>query len=58
MKEIALKGGPPPGVVKLELNKFHISLVLAAQLTYEFNFIGTVGQLVKYIMNYFSSVIR
>lgn len=47
MKEVALKGGPPPSVVKLELNKFHTSLLLAAQLTCEFDFMGTVGQLVK-----------
>ena len=51
MKEVALNSGPPSVVVKLELNKFHISPVLTAQLTYEFSFFDMIGQLVKYIMN-------
>lgn len=38
------KGGPPPVVAEFVLNKFHISSRLAAQLTYELNFFGIIGQ--------------
>lgn len=46
----ALKDGPPM-VAKLVLNEFHISPGLAAQLTCELNFLGIIGQSVKYVIN-------
>lgn len=40
----SLKGGSPPVVSEFVLNIFHILSRLAAQLTYELNFFGIIGQ--------------
>lgn len=47
----ALKDGPPPVIANLVLNEFYISPGLAAQVACELNFLGTIGQSVKYVIN-------